>query len=66
MKLPRLMKISIEMEAVGGSNKNIDRHERPTRASLISTVFLLDNRDIPGAIITNALNCMDVDSWLSG
>ncbi len=45
------MEILIEMEAVGGSNKNIDRYERPTLASLVSTVFLVDNPDIPGAII---------------
>ncbi len=44
----------IEMEAGGASRKtigiddiydNIDRYERPSRASLVSTVFLVDNPD---------------------
>ncbi len=69
------MKVFIEMEAGGATRNtididdiddNIDRYERPTHTSLVSTVFLVDNRDIPGAIIKNATNCRDVDSWLSG
>ncbi len=54
------------MEAGDASRKKVDKHERPTHASLVSTVFLVDNRDTPGAIIKNAANCRDVDSWLSG
>ncbi len=60
------MEILIEMEQGGASGKKIDKHERPTHASLVSTVFLVDNPEIPGAIIKNGLNCKDVDSWLSG
>ncbi len=64
----------IEMEAGGASRKtiniddiddNIDRYERPTRASLVFSNFLVANRDTPGAIIKNAANCRDVVLWLS-
>ncbi len=69
------MKVFIEMETGGATRKtididdidhNIDRYERPTHAFLGSNVFLLDNPNIPGAIIKNAANCRNVDSWLSG
>ncbi len=46
---PRIMEILIEMEQGAASGKKIDKHERPTHASLVSTVFLVDNPDIPGA-----------------
>ncbi len=60
------MEILIEREAEDASRKKVDKHEGPTHASLVSTVFLVDNPDIPGAIIKNAANCRNVDSWLSG
>ncbi len=60
------MEILIEREAGDTSRKKVDKHERPTRAYRVSSVFLVDNRDTPGTIIKNATNCRDVDSWLSG
>ncbi len=62
---PRLMEILIEMEQGGASGKKIDKCEWPTHTSPVSTVFQVDHPDIPGAIIKNATNCRDVDSWLS-
>ncbi len=59
------MEILIEMEQEGASGKKIHKHERPTCMFLVSSVFLVDNRGTPGAIMKNAANCRDVDSWLS-
>ncbi len=53
---PRLMEILIEMEVGGALGKKIDKHGRPTHTSLVSAVFLVDNPDIPGAIMKNAAN----------
>ncbi len=57
------MEILIEMEQGGASGKKVDKHERPAHVSLVfsSSAFLVDNRDIPGAIIKNATNCRGVD-----
>ncbi len=63
---PRLVEILIEMEERGASGEKIYKCERPTHASFVSAIFLVYNLDTPGAIIKNATNCMDVDSWLSG
>ncbi len=62
---PKLKEKIIEMEAGGASVKKVHKHKRPTCMFLVSSVFLVDNPNIPGAIIKNALNCRDVDSWLS-
>ncbi len=50
VEVPRLMEILIEMEQDGASGKKIDKCERPTHASLVSTIFLVDNRTVSGAI----------------
>ncbi len=60
------MKILIELEQEGASGKKIHKHKRPTCMFLVSSVFLVDNPNIHGAIIKNAANCRGVDSWLSG
>ncbi len=60
------MEILIEMEQEGASGKKIHKHKRPTCMFLVSSVFLVDNMGTPGAIIKNATNCRDVDSWMSG
>ncbi len=50
------MEILIEREAGDASRTKVDKHERPTHASLVSTVFPVDNLAVSGAIIKSTLN----------
>ncbi len=51
------MEMLIEMEQGGASGRKIHKHKRPTCMFLVPIVFLVDNPDIPGAIISCLFRC---------